>query len=119
MSDRRIGFYTLNYSYGIDSSQDLFDIAIKYDYIHQGGAWYTFRNPKTKEDMYDSEGNLLKFQGKRNVLSALDENPDVRKIIEDAINKLIYDFDNEEKDLLKESIEEEDKLFNIPLKSEE
>lgn len=118
-SDRRVGFYTLNYSYGIDSSQDLFDIAIKYDYIHQGGAWYTFRNPITKEDMYDSDGNLLKFQGKRNVLSALDENPEVRKVIEDAINKLIYDFDNEEKDLLKESVEEEDKLFNIPLKSEE
>lgn len=93
-SDRRIGYYTLNYMFGVEATQDLFEIAMKYDYIKKGGAWYTFRNPKTGEDLIDEEGNLLKVQGARKVLQRLDEDPDIRGMIENAVNELIFDFDN-------------------------
>lgn len=39
-SDRRLGFYRLNYNAGVDDLLDLLDVAIKFDLVQKGGAWY-------------------------------------------------------------------------------
>ncbi len=88
--DRRVGYYTLNYLDGIDSTQDLFDLSLKYNYIEKGGAWFTFKNPDTNEPITTEEG-ILKVQGKKNVLKILDENMEIRTVLENKIKCLIED----------------------------
>lgn len=39
--DRRLGFYTLLYNTGIDNVSDMIDLAIKFDLVQKGGAWFT------------------------------------------------------------------------------
>lgn len=48
-ANRRGGFYTINYAYGIDYLKDLLDVAIKFDLIQKSGAWYTVCDPDTGE----------------------------------------------------------------------
>lgn len=87
--DRKVGYYTLNYTDGIDAIQDIFDIALKEEIIVKGGAWYTFINPETGEAITDESGEIIKVQGKKNVLKILDENLYIRNLIEAKINQLI------------------------------
>ena len=89
--DRKIGYYTLNYTEGIDAIQDVFDIAIKEEIISKAGAWYTFINPDTGEALVDENNDILKVQGKNNVLTVLDENIMVTNLVEERIKKLIED----------------------------
>lgn len=72
--DRRTGFYTLMYDYGIDEIADLVDIAIKYGFIQKGGSWFTFIDTETGEVLSDEEGKDLKIQGQANVVKLLREN---------------------------------------------
>ena len=37
--DRRIGYYTLNYTIGIDTLADTITVALQYDILRQGGSW--------------------------------------------------------------------------------
>lgn len=80
--NRRTGFYTINYEYGVDYLKDLVELAIKYGVIEKGGAWFSIVNPET--------GELIeKIQGQANVNYYL-ENPDnesVLSMIEDYIDK--------------------------------
>lgn len=87
--DRKVGYYTLNYTDGIDAIQDIFDIALKEEIIFKGGAWYTFINPETGEAITDESGEIIKVQGKKNVLKILDENLYIRNLIEAKIEQLI------------------------------
>lgn len=87
--DRKVGYYTLNYTDGIDAVQDIFDIALKEEIIFKGGAWYTFINPETGEAITDESGEIIKVQGKKNVLKILDENLYIRNLIEAKIEQLI------------------------------
>lgn len=87
--DRKVGYYTLNYTDGIDAIQDIFDIALREEIIFKGGAWYTFINPETGEAITDESGEIIKVQGKKNVLKILDENLYIRNLIEAKIEQLI------------------------------
>lgn len=69
--DRRLGSYTLNYYSGIDVAADLAALALRYGYIVQSGAWYTFIDAETGEIVQDAEGNDLKFQGMSKLLEFL------------------------------------------------
>lgn len=62
--DRKLGQYTLNYTNGIDVLSDTIDMAIKYDFIVQAGAWFQFIDNTTGEIMTDINGDDLKFQGR-------------------------------------------------------
>ena len=62
--DRKLGQYTLNYTKGIDVLSDTIDMAIKYDFIVQAGAWFQFIDNTTGEIMTDINGDDLKFQGR-------------------------------------------------------
>lgn len=72
--DRRTGFYTLNYTCGVDDISDLVEVAIKFDIIQKGGSWFTFVDPETGEIITDEEGKDLKIQGQQNVVALLREN---------------------------------------------
>ena len=72
--DRRTGFYTLMYDYGIDEIADLIEVALKYGIINKAGAWFTFIDPETGEVVCDEEGKEIKVQGQGNVAKLLSEN---------------------------------------------
>ena len=87
--DRRIGFYTLNYSYGIDVLNDTVELAIKYGIINKAGAWFTFVDIETGEFITDDEDEIIKLQGKANVLEYLQENEHLFEEIRTKLNQLI------------------------------
>lgn len=75
-SDRRIGFYTLNYLDGIDYISDFIDVAIKNDLIVQKGAWFELPNV---------DGAIEKLQGKKKVKQYLVDNPDCYEMLNNLI----------------------------------
>lgn len=97
-SDRKNGFYTLNYTNGIDEISDMIDLAILYGIIVKGGSWFTIIDSETGEIMqyeeragYDDVGCVdyektdLKFQGKASLLDYLRDNEDVYEIIKEQV----------------------------------
>lgn len=83
--DRRIGYYTLMYGIGVDKVSDLVDVALKHKIITQSGAWYYIMDPQTGEIMEDPEGNVLKFQGKYNLLNYIRDDDVVAEILEELV----------------------------------
>lgn len=53
---RRTGFYTLNYTKGVDYLKDLVDVAIKYDIVQKSGAWYSIVDIETGEKLITLQG---------------------------------------------------------------
>lgn len=84
--DRRVGFYTLSYDYGVDVVADIIPLAIEYGIIKRAGAWYSIINPQTDEILLDTEGNPLKFQGMSNLMQFLREDDDIYNLIYNFIN---------------------------------
>lgn len=80
-SNRRTGFYTINYETGIDYLADLLDVAIKYSIIDKHGAWFDIIDPSTGE-ILDS-----KIQGQANVYAKLDENEELLKKVEELVQE--------------------------------
>ena len=89
--DRRVGYYTLHYTYGIDWIADLVDVAEKFGFISKNGAWFYFLDPETGKLMLGADGNPLKLQGKPAVINFLeeDENLEILQELEDKINAKI------------------------------
>ena len=81
--NRRTGFYTLNYEFGIDYLADLIEVAIKYGIIEKFGAWFQIFD--IDEEKYISE----KIQGQRGVYEILDSNEDLLSRVEDMVEKKI------------------------------
>lgn len=88
--DRRVGSYTLNYTFGIDWVSDLVDLAIKLGYIDQSGAWFRFVS-KDGEILTDVDGEEIKLQGRQSVVEFLEaeENLDFLQDLDDDIAKVI------------------------------
>ena len=84
-SNRRGGYYTIDYANGIDYVADLIEVALKYNIIDQHGAWFSIVDP--------DNGDVLaeKIQGLSNVKEFLmDENNDeVLTFIEQYIDNKI------------------------------
>lgn len=87
--DRRVGFYTLNYDNGIDKVADTVEVALKYGIIQQAGAWFSIIDIETGEIMEDDTGELIKLQGKPNVIEYLKENEYLFTEIYNKIKSLI------------------------------
>lgn len=81
-ANRRGGYYTINYAYGIDYLADLIEVALKYDLIQQSGAWFTIIDPDSGEILSD------KIQGMSKVYAYLEdeENENVLTFIENYID---------------------------------
>jgi recombination protein RecA len=75
-SDRRAGFYTLNYDTGIDAISDLIDVCLKVGVIVQSGAWFQLVDVHTGELIADENNEVIKLQGKHNVKAYLKQNPE-------------------------------------------
>ncbi|HHZ03043.1 MAG TPA: hypothetical protein GX396_08960, partial [Tissierellia bacterium] len=83
--DRRVGFYTLRYDSGIDKVADTVEVAIKYGIIQQAGSWFNFVDIDTGEIISDDEGEVIKLQGKPNVIEYLEDN---QYLLEEITNKI-------------------------------
>ena len=83
---RRTGFYTLKYLEGIDYLGDLVEVALKYGIIDKAGAWFSIINTETGEV-------IAKLQGQSKVVEYLSDeaNVETMKMIEDYLNKKIYE----------------------------
>ena len=79
--DRRIGYYTLNYTEGIDVLADTITIAIQLMLIKRGGSWYYYT---------DKDGNEHKFQGSGKLLEELRTNEPFRTELQNRINEVMY-----------------------------
>ena len=84
-SNRRGGYYTIDYANGIDYLADLLEVAIKYDLIQQHGAWFSIIDPDTGDIKAD------KIQGMSNVKEFFmdEENEEVLSFVEDYIDNKI------------------------------
>ena len=84
-ANRRGGYYTINYAYGIDYLADLLEVAIKYDIIQQSGAWYTIIDPDSGEILSE------KIQGMPNVYAYLEDEANEERLtfIENYIDSKI------------------------------
>ena len=86
--DRKTGYYTLMYDYGIDEIMDLVDVAMKYGIIQKAGAWFNFVDIDTGEVITDESGKEIKLQGQPNVIQYLRDNPVLLDDIYAHVNKL-------------------------------
>jgi len=87
--DRRTGFYTLMYDYGIDEVADLVEVGIKYGIINKSGSWFSFCDIETGEILTDDEGKELKFQGQSKLTDFLRTDEIMLDTIREKINELI------------------------------
>lgn len=85
--DRRLGYYTLNYSTGVDIINDTIDIAVMYDIIQQGGSWFTVLTEKGEP--MEVDGNILKFQGKPKLIDCLKSNKEVFDSVYSRVNDIV------------------------------
>ena len=90
-SDRRISKCSLFYKNGIRQDLDLLDLAIKFDVIHKGGAWF---------DAHINDKDY-KWQGQSKVLNAINSDKELFESIKNKVMNLLVenpDIDGEEKD---------------------
>ena len=81
-SDRRLGYYTLNYLTGIDWLTDLIEVAIKYEIVVQSGAWFS---------VFDENGELMeKFQGKLKLVEKIKADNTFKEKIMNLVNDCMY-----------------------------
>ena len=89
--DRRVGFYTLSYDYGVDVVADLIPMAVELGVVKKAGAWFSIMNPDTGElltyepEPGETEGEVIKFQGQINLMNFLRENKQVFNYINDYV----------------------------------
>ncbi len=81
---RRTGFYTLNYSIGIDYLKDLVDVAIKYGIIDKRGAWYDIVDIETGEVL--NKG----IHGMSEVNALIESNTELQARIEELIDNEMF-----------------------------
>lgn len=79
--DRRIGYYTLNYTGGIDVLADTLTIGIQLMLIKRAGSWYYYT---------DKNGNEYKFQGSAKLLEELRTNEPFKTELQNRINEVMY-----------------------------
>ena len=83
--DRRVGFYTLSYDYGVDVVADLIPMAVELGVIKKAGSWFSIVNPDTGELLTYEDGEVIKFQGQVNLMSFLRENQQVYEFVNDYV----------------------------------
>lgn len=87
--DRRIGYYTLNYTEGIDVLADIITVALQYRILKQGGSWYYYLDEEGNVEL-DAENNEMKFQGKAKLLDELRNDEEFKEDVISRLNKVMY-----------------------------
>ena len=86
--DRKLGYYTLNYTHGIDAIYDLVNVAISYNIVEKAGAWYRIKDNEGKI-LVDDEGNEVNYQGMSNLINYIEDNVGVYTYINNKVNEAI------------------------------
>lgn len=85
--NRRLGFYTLKYSKGIDEYLDLVDTAIRYGIIKMSGAWASFYDLESGEVLTEDDGEKIRVQGRANVAAFMEKDEFVHKFVKEQVEK--------------------------------
>lgn len=93
--DRRVGFYTLSYDYGVDVVADMIPLAVEYDIIKKAGSWYSVLDVNTGE-VLSEEGTPIKFQGMVNLMEYIRQHQEVYDYIYNYINNAASGLNREE-----------------------
>ena len=85
--NRKEGFYTLNYTIGIDKIADLIDVCMLKGVILRSGAYYTIMDSESsfESPLTDEEGNELKFQGKAGLYEFIEDEEMIYKYLSECI----------------------------------
>lgn len=76
-NDRRAGSYYLMAHSGIRIDMDFAQLAVnKYGIINKAGAWFSIKDPYTKEQLVDETGRPVKVNGMTKVFEYLQNNPE-------------------------------------------
>ena len=86
LSDRRLGYYTLNYLKGIDYINDMIDVLLQTGYIVQNGSYFTLMDAETGEVFCDEEGKEIKVQGRSNLYKRLAEDTELYELISSKVS---------------------------------
>lgn len=97
-ADRRVGFYTLNYDYGVDVVADIIPMAIDLGIIEKSGSWFRILDKNNPEGyMTYDDGEIIRFQGQINLMNFLRETPEAYQFVEKSVMAIV----NGQEDLLK------------------
>ena len=83
-SDRRVSKCSLFYRNGIRTDMDLLDLAIKFNVIHKGGAWFDA----------NINGKDYKWQGQAKVLDAINSDVELFETLKSKVNSLLVENPN-------------------------
>ena len=76
-NDRRAGSYYLMAHSGIRIDMDFAQLAVnKYGIINKAGAWFSIKDPYTKEQLVDETGKPVKVNGMTKVFEYVQNNPE-------------------------------------------
>jgi len=88
--DRRCGFYSLNYDYGVDVVADLIPMAIDTGVIAKAGSWFSIVSPSDPTGyMTYEDGEIVKFQGQTNMMQFLRETPEAYNFVERRVMAIV------------------------------
>lgn len=79
-SNRKTGFYTLNYLSGIDYLYDLIEVGMKYGIVDKSGGWFKIIDVDTGEIILD------KVHGQTALYEELEENMDLLEKVETMVD---------------------------------
>lgn len=82
-SDRRVSKCSLFYRNGIRQDLDLLDLALKFNVIHKGGAWFDAHLDKD-----------YKWQGQAKVLEALNSDKNLFELVKSKVDALLVEHPN-------------------------
>lgn len=88
--DRRLGYYTLNYTRGIEVLYDTINVAMYYGIVQKGGAWFSVVD-KGGNTLIDTEGNPAKQQGIANMVKYIDEHIEIYNAIMCRLDEVMID----------------------------
>ena len=83
--DRRLGYYTLNYTNGVDYVNDTITLAIQYGFIKRSGGWFSICDENKEVIIVDDKE--LKLQGMGRLNQYLKDNKDVFDKLYQLVNK--------------------------------
>lgn len=86
--DRRLGYYTLSYTQGIDYLYDMINVAIHYSLVVRNGSWYRLLD-SDRSIMQDKEGVDISYQGLPKFKEFLVNNPNYVVYIKDKLNEVM------------------------------
>lgn len=86
--NRRVHSYILNYITGIDVTHGLIEMCLKFGIIHKAGAWFSILDTETGEMLTDGDQDM-KFQGRANLTTYLNEHPEWLAILTQKLEPFI------------------------------